>query len=163
MGHYVLAQGQLTHRTARVPEDQDYMAGIKELSKSLGVRIKTKWIKGHQDDRTLYDKLSREAKLNVDVHKLMTRNQNGRRNLPKENIPHLSEQKTTVVINGQRYPSQVEAQRIRFHHINESSLKHYLKAKRGWSKDVWGKIDIHNLVSTSNDSRWVSATYQIHL
>jgi ribonuclease HI len=131
-----------THRPARAPEDHDYMVAIKELLKSLGTRIKPKWIKGHQDDRTPYNKLPREAKLNVDVDNLATRHQNGHKNLPKETIPHLSEQKMTVVINGQRYPSQVEAQ-IRFH-INGSNLKHYLQAKRGWSEEVWGKIDIHN-------------------
>jgi hypothetical protein len=62
--------------------------------------------------------------------------------LPKESIPHLNEQQISVVINGKRYPIQVNAQ-IRYH-VNGSTLKHYLTTKQGWNEDAWNKIDIHN-------------------
>lgn len=131
-----------SNRKPKVPEDHDYMTAIRELSQALGRRIHSQWIKGHQDDRTPYEKLSREAKLNVDVDHLATMHQAGKKLLPKEATPHLQEQRVSVIINGQRYPSQVSAQ-IRFH-INGSNLKHYLTNKWGWSEATWKKIDIHN-------------------
>ena len=118
------------------------MTAIRELTMSLRNRIKSQWIKGHQDDRTPYENLSRDAKLNVDADNLATQHQAGKRFLPKEAIPHLQEQRVTVVINGQRYPSQVYEQ-IRYH-INGSNLKHYLTNKWSWSEGTWTKIDIHN-------------------
>ena len=131
-----------SHRTPRqVPEDHDYMTAIQELSKNLGRRIKTQWIKGHQDERTPYVDLTGDAKLNVDVDELATLHQTSKRQLPTEISPHLSEQKITVVINGKRYPSQINAQ-IRYH-INGSNLKQYLTTKQGWTEDTWYKIDLH--------------------
>ena len=125
----------------QVPEDHDYMTAIQELSKNLSRRIKTQWIKGHQDERTPYADLTRDAKLNVDVDELATLHQASKRQLPTEFSPHLSEQKITVVINGKRYPSQINAQ-IRYH-INGSNLKQYLATKQGWTEDTGHKIDLH--------------------
>ena len=131
-----------SNRTNKAPNDHDYMTAIRELTMSLRKRIKSQWIKGHQDDRTPYENLSRDAKLNVDADNLATQHQAGKHLLPKEAIPHLQEQRVTVVINGQRYPSQVYEQ-IRYH-INGSNLKHYLTNKWSWSEGTWTKIDIHN-------------------
>ena len=61
--------------------------------------------------------------------------------MPIQNTTHVSWQKVSIVINGIRYPSQVEAQ-IRYH-INGSYLKQYLQAKHGWSDKVWKTIDMH--------------------
>jgi ribonuclease HI len=131
-----------SHKISKAPEDHDYMTAIRELTISLSRRIQTQWIKGHQDDRTPYGQLPRAAQLNVDADNLATRHQNGSKCRPKESIPHLQEQKVSVVINGRRYPGQVDAQ-IRYH-INGSNLKHYLTTKRGWTEATWNKIDMHN-------------------
>ena len=131
-----------SNRISKAPEDNDYMTAIRELSKSLGRKITTQWIKGHQDEITPYEKLSRAAKLNVDVDNLATAHQEGTINLPRESIPHLREQLITIAVNGYRYPSQVDAQ-IRYH-INGSNLKQYLTRKQGWTEETWQKIDLHN-------------------
>jgi hypothetical protein len=130
------------HRTTKAPEDHDYMTAVRELSRSLGRRLKTEWINDHQDERTPYDILSRDAKLNIDADNLATRHQLGKTRIPKEATPHLKEQRISVVIDGQRYPSQASAQ-IRFH-INGSNLKHYLTHKLHWSEATWEKVDTHN-------------------
>jgi hypothetical protein len=98
------------NRKTKAPEDHDYMTAMWELSHSLRRSIKTKGIKGHQDDRTPYEKLSSNAKLNVDADNLATMHQLGKTRLPKEATPHLQEQRISVVINGKRYPSQISAQ-----------------------------------------------------
>ena len=54
---------------------------------------------------------------------------------------HVDWQKVSIVINGTRYPSQVEAQ-LRYH-INGSYLKQYLQKKQGWTDKVWQTIDMH--------------------
>jgi len=126
---------------SRAPEDLDYMTAIKTLHKSLGLRFKSEWIKGHQDDHYSYDSLSTDARLNIDVDELATRHQHGKKGLPTQHTPHLAEQKFSIIINGYRYPSQIDAQ-LRYH-INGTYLKTHLQTKRGWSDRTWEKIDMH--------------------
>ncbi len=53
---------RLTATPCRYPNDIDYVTAICELHKSLGgCGLKTKWIKGHQDDRQEYNELSSES------------------------------------------------------------------------------------------------------
>ena len=64
------------------------MTAIRALNNSLGRRIKTQWIKGHQDDKTAYEQLSDDAKLNVDADTLATNHATGSSNLPSSAIPY---------------------------------------------------------------------------
>jgi hypothetical protein len=90
----------------RYPEHSDYVMAIQELAAELKRPILPHWVKGHQDDERSYDKLTPEAKLNVDVDELATKQFDDiSRNPPMRSIDHLPTQKITLSINGQRYPS----------------------------------------------------------
>ena len=92
--------------TRRVPNDIDYVTAIRSLHKSLGLKFKPEWVKGHQDDRVEYSNLSLNAKLNVDTDNLATQHMFGKRHMPVESTMHVPWQKVSIVINGTRYPSQ---------------------------------------------------------
>ena len=56
-----------TFKPRQYPDDIDYVTAIRELYQSLGGRhMRTKWVKGHQDDQYAYQDLSSEAQLNID-------------------------------------------------------------------------------------------------
>jgi ribonuclease HI len=129
-------------RLSKAPEDVDYLTAIRELHKSLGGRLQTQWVKGHQDEKQSYDTLSYDAKLNVDADALATDHMNGSTNLPSQYIPHTPWMQVSIEINGQRYPSQIDAQ-MRFH-INGSYLKRYLQERQCWSEATWNKIDMYS-------------------
>jgi ribonuclease HI len=58
----------------RYPDDVDYITAIRELHRSLGGRkLRSTWVKGHQDGTVEYNKLSAEAKLNVEVDELASK------------------------------------------------------------------------------------------
>ena len=125
----------------KTPEDIDYVSAIRSLHKSLGLKLTTAWVKGHQDERIEYERLLPDAKLNVDTDHLATEHMFGKSNMPTQNTIHVPWQQVSILINGIRYPSQVDAQ-LRYH-INGSYLKQYLQHKHGWSEKVWGTIDMH--------------------
>jgi hypothetical protein len=126
----------------RYPDDIDYVTAIQELHRSLGGRkLKSSWIKGHQDEDKDYDDLSAAAKLNVDVDRLASDYYwSGHGMRPSPQIMHLQEYKVTIAINGDIYPTRIDEQ-IRYH-INGSYLKEHLKRQHGWSESTWRKIDI---------------------
>jgi ribonuclease HI len=131
-----------TSSPRRYPDDVDYITAIRELHKSLGGRsLRPTWIKGHQDDDTAYDKLSMDARLNVDVDGLASEHfWSGQGTRPTSKIMHLHEHQVTIAINGVIYPTRIDEQ-IRYH-INGSYLKDFLQQKHGWSEKLWGNIDI---------------------
>jgi ribonuclease HI len=62
---------QSSSRPRRYPDNIDLDTAIRELHQSLGGRkMKIKWVRGHQDDRTPYEELPSEAKLNIDSDSL---------------------------------------------------------------------------------------------
>ena len=65
-----------------------------------------------------------------------------KRHKPTQYTNHVPWQQVSILINGTRYPSQVDAQ-LRYH-INGSYLKQYLQQKHGWSEKVWMTIDMHS-------------------
>jgi hypothetical protein len=87
------------------------------------------------------DKLSAAAQLNVDADQTRLLNTDGWSGTkPSPKITHLKEQKVSIAINGEIYPTRIDEQ-IRYH-INGSYLKEQLKRKHGWSESTWGTIDI---------------------
>ncbi|KAI2509676.1 hypothetical protein MHU86_4796 [Fragilaria crotonensis] len=54
------------------PDNSDYLTTITELFRELRRPMLTKWIKSHQDGKISYDKLTPDARLNVDVDELAT-------------------------------------------------------------------------------------------
>jgi hypothetical protein len=131
-----------TSSSRRYPDDIDYVTAIKELHQTLGGRsLHPTWIKGHQDDDTEYDKLSQDAKLNVDVDGLASDHfWSGHGTRPTQKIMHFHEYKVSIAINGVIYPTRIDEQ-IRYH-INGSYLKDFIKRKKGWSEQMWSNIDI---------------------
>jgi Reverse transcriptase (RNA-dependent DNA polymerase) len=127
----------------RYPDDVDYVTAIHELHRALGGRkLRISWIKGHQDEDTDYEQLSRAAQLNVDADQLASDYYwAGKGMRPTAKLIHLKEYLVTVAINGDIYPTRIDEQ-IRYH-INGSYMKEYLKDKHGWSESTWGKIDIN--------------------
>jgi hypothetical protein len=104
-----------TSKPRRYPNDIDYVTAISELHKSLGGRLKTKWVKGHQDDRQDYNELSTDAKLNIDSDALASNHYwSGSGIKPTTAIPHFQEYKITISINGTIYPSKIDNQ-LRYH------------------------------------------------
>jgi hypothetical protein len=55
------------------PDNSDYLTTIKELFRELRRPLLTKWIKSHQDGKISYDKLTPDARLNVDVDELASK------------------------------------------------------------------------------------------
>jgi hypothetical protein len=130
-----------TFKPRRYPDDIDYVTAIRELYQSLGGRhMRTKWVKGHQDDQYAYQDLSSEAQLNIDSDALASDHYwSGSGLKPMTAIPHFAECKVTVSINGIRYPSKID-QQLRYH-INGSYLKQYLQLRYKWNEKVWNMID----------------------
>ena len=126
----------------RYPDDVDFITAIKELHTTLGGRkLKTTWIKGHQDEDKTYDELSSDAKLNVDADRLASEHYwSGHGIRPSPQTMHLAEYRITIAINGVIYPTRIDEQ-IRYH-INGSYLKEYLQRHHGWSERTWKTIDI---------------------
>ena len=126
--------------TRRYPEHSDYMMVIQELSAELNRPIAACWVKGHQDEERPYDELSREAKLNVDVDELATKQHDEiHRRPPMRSIDHLPCQKISITINGQRFPSNWDTN-VRWS-INGTYMKQYLTKKHGWEECTWKSID----------------------
>jgi ribonuclease HI len=74
---------------ATYPKDADYyITLIKELHAALRRPLQVTWVKGHQDDKQPYDKLSRDAQLNVDADRLATAQLQARHTRPIRTIDH---------------------------------------------------------------------------
>ena len=114
-----------------------------ELTEELKRPITASWVRGHQDAHNDYSDLSREAKLNIDVDELATNHRLTRDSQPMRNVQHLSSQKVTMTINGQRFPTNWDTN-IRWT-INGTYLKVYLQSKYKWSDAPWQSIDHDHL------------------
>ncbi|MGV2339258.1 MAG UNVERIFIED_CONTAM: hypothetical protein LVR18_36350 [Planctomycetaceae bacterium] len=114
-----------------------------ELTEELKRPITASWVRGHQDAHNDYSDLSREAKLNIDVDELATNHRLTRNSQPMRNVQHLSSQKVTMTINGQRFPTNWDTN-IRWT-INGTYLKVYLQSKYNWSDATWQSIDHDHL------------------
>ncbi|KAI2501468.1 hypothetical protein MHU86_12983 [Fragilaria crotonensis] len=129
-------------RPTKQPDNVDYLSVIRALYRELRRPIKIQWIKSHQDDKTSYDKLSSDAKLNIDVDKLAT-HQHTRpapRSQPKTTTAHIPATKISITINKIRYASNIDAN-LRFQ-INGGYLRQYLQKKHEWSDRTWDTINI---------------------
>jgi hypothetical protein len=93
-------------KTNRYPEHSDYIMVIQELAAELKRPISACWVKGHQDEDRSYEELSRQAKLNVDVDTLATKQlEEIHCHPPMRTIDHLPCQKISLSINSKRFRS----------------------------------------------------------
>jgi hypothetical protein len=95
-----------------VRNNVDYITAIHELHPSLGgwSLRRLQWVKSHQDNSKEYQALSDSAKLNIDANNLASAHfWSNRGRKPKAAIPQLvvHEQKVSISINGQIYPSKI--------------------------------------------------------
>jgi hypothetical protein len=123
------------------PDNSDYLLTIQELSRELKCPIVPTWVKGHQDDDRPYDELPREARLNIDVDELATKqcNSTTAKHKPMRRIDHLPCQQVSLSINGTRFPSHWDTN-LRWY-INGSYMKEYVMSKHGWDIGTWNTID----------------------
>jgi hypothetical protein len=121
------------------PDNCDYLSTIKELYRELRRPIQAQWIKSHQDSRTPYAALSREAKLNVDADELATLCHNLPKSKPQRNIDHVPATKLSISILHTRFSGNLDSN-IRYH-INGGYLRAHLQKRKQWSDSVWDTID----------------------
>jgi ribonuclease HI len=145
---------------SKYPDHSDYVKTIMELCKELKCNITPHWIKGHQDDDVEYDKLSRDAKLNVDLDQLATHHRTKAISKPMRHIEHVESQVVSLTINGCRFPGNWETN-LRCWSINGSYMKTYLLKLHQWSDRTWAKIDFttvksqfRNLTATQKTQRF---------
>ena len=70
------------YRPTTQPDNIDLLSAIRDLHRELRRPLKKQWIKSHQDDSTTYEKLSPDAKLNVDADELATAAHKRKRSQP---------------------------------------------------------------------------------
>ena len=154
-------------KATKYPEHSDYVMTIQSLAAELKRPIAACWVKGHQDENHDYEDLPREARLNVDVDELATRQyENIHKHPPMRHIEHIACQKISITINGQRYPSNWDAN-IRWT-INGTYMKQYLTTKHNWSETTWKNIDTqmvkayHNHKTISGKNMWFKVAHNLH-
>jgi hypothetical protein len=85
-------------KAAVQPDNNDNLSLIKDLFKKLRRPLKMQWMKSHQDASTTYDKLSPDAKLNVDADRLATSFHKQPRAQPRQRTEHLYSTAISVMI-----------------------------------------------------------------
>ena len=111
-----------------------------KLHQELRRPIKPQWIKSHQDTKLTYNKLSADAKLNVDVDELATKFHTLPKAKPRRSTAHIPAIRVSISINKVRYYGNLNAN-IRFH-VNDAYLRNYLQTKHKWTNKQWDKVDI---------------------
>ncbi len=104
--------------------------------------MKIDWVKGHQDDKTPYDDLPRDAQLNIEVDHLATSYRESNKSQTRPKLAHCPLTKVSISINGTRHPGKVE-ETIRFH-VNGSPLRNYICESNKWSQEIASKVDWYN-------------------
>ena len=125
----------------RQPDNSDYLSVIRDLHTELRRPLSMQWIKSHQDAKCEYNKLSPDAKHNVDADALATKFHSTPRARPSRTTAHLPATKVSISINRVRYYGNLDAN-IRFH-INGGYMRNYLQTKHSWSNTTWDKIDMY--------------------
>jgi hypothetical protein len=128
------------YRPTKQPNNVDLLSIIRELHQELRRPLKIQWIKSHQDNDTKYERLSPDAKINIDVDALATEQHNKPRSKPKIATPHIPSTKISITINKIRYASNIE-DNLRFH-INGGYLRKYLQQKHSWTDSTWDTINL---------------------
>jgi hypothetical protein len=87
-------------------------------------------------------------------------------NPPMRNIDHIASQHISLTINGQRYPSNWDAN-VRWT-INGTYMKQYLTTKHNWSEKTWSYIDTqivkayHNHKTIQAKNMWFKVAHNLH-
>ncbi|KAI2505458.1 hypothetical protein MHU86_8981 [Fragilaria crotonensis] len=85
------------------PDNSDYLTTITELFRELRRPMLTKWIKSHQDGKISYDKLTPDARLNVDVDELATKCHQNKKAKPRRETNHIPTMQMSISILNTRF------------------------------------------------------------
>ena len=121
------------------PDNVDVLALIRKLLREIKRPMTIDWIKGHQDDKTPYDDLPRDAQLNIDVDYLATAYRESNKSQTRAKLAHCPLTVVSVLVNGVRHPGKVE-DTIRYH-VNGSPLRIYICEKNNWTQLTAAKVD----------------------
>jgi hypothetical protein len=138
----VLRHTRRGHKYGKQPNDIDLMTIIIINTTEIKQHIKVSWIKGHQDDKISYDRLPLQARLNIDVDFLATRQRQHGRLKSNSNTDHQAEQRISISINNTRIQSQFDDCN-RFH-VNGYHLRQYMQSKHKWTNATWDEIDFES-------------------
>ena len=127
------------YRPSKQPDNIDLLSTIRELHRELRRPLKAQWIKSHQDNDRDYDKLSPDAKLNVDADDLATKFHQRKRAKPLTKTAHIPATQVSISITKTRYYGNLDAN-LRFH-INGGYLRNFLQTKHQWTNAVWDTVD----------------------
>ncbi|KAI2497820.1 hypothetical protein MHU86_16654 [Fragilaria crotonensis] len=136
----VIKHTKVHEQCKQQPENADLLSQIRSMKRESGIRVSTKWIKGHQTRKPAGSK-AHDVQRNHRADELATWFRDHRTSgQSRDKTDHVQAERVSVCINGIRQVGQVEAC-IRFH-INGYHLRSYLQSKHRWSNDVWDMIDI---------------------
>ena len=129
------------YRPAKQPDNIDLLSTIRELHRELRRPLKAQWIKRHQDKDRDYDKLSPDAKLNVDADDVASKFHQRKRAKPLTKTAHIPATQVSISINKTRYFGNLDTNRLRFH-INGGYLRNFLQTKHQLTNAVWDTVDL---------------------
>ena len=139
--------------TDRQPDNIDLLSVIRDLNKELRCPLKAQWIKSHQDTSTTYDKLSIDAKLNVDADELATKAHKRPRSRPLWSTAHIPVTQVSISrINRVRYYGNLDAN-LRFHiNCGQQYLRNYLQTTNALlplmiSRRHWNFVHVAKLLT----------------
>lgn len=129
------------------PDNSDFLAIIKEGTKSTRRKVHPVWVKGHQTTSSHGSKLGRRShdiicNNRADFLATWYRDHSGKRQ-SRERTDHVEGAHISISINGIRLVSQVDSC-IRYH-INGYHLRQYTQAQNKWSNKTWNKVDVEGL------------------
>ena len=130
------------HSPTKQPDNVDYVAVIQDLFKELRRPMQAQWIKSHQDEKTPYNELTADAKLNVDADALATdfhKKPNGR---PMRSTPHINVTRISLTILKTRYSGNFD-DNLRYH-ITGGYLRSFIQHTHKWSDKVWNTVDMYS-------------------
>ncbi|KAI2497149.1 hypothetical protein MHU86_17352 [Fragilaria crotonensis] len=130
---------KIQHHRRRQPENVDLLSQIRAMKCELGIRVSTKWVKGHQTAGSIGNQSPDVARNNRADELATWFRENRDSGQSREKTDHVPEERVSVRINGIRQVGKVE-DCIRFH-INGYHLRSYLQARNRWSNRVWDMID----------------------
>ena len=116
------------------PDNSDSLSTIKNLFREIRRPMKTQWIKSHQDGKTSYDKLTSDARLNVDVDDLAAQCHKNKTAKPRRTIEHLPATQISISILQTRFYGNLD-EHLRYH-INRGYLRQYTQTRHKWSDKV---------------------------
>ena len=128
--------------------DQDLWAITTELMKSLPIRTRCKWVRGHSDSNEFGMKIcgpfTREVQLNILTDELATE---GLRRSEGKKVARLPLSTTCAVLKTQEGVAIQNLRRYLLRSVNGEEILDYYRKKKGWHSRIFSQIDWEALES----------------